>query len=120
MSPVNDEEPAANGINRQVFVFPLKLLSGEPTPIEESRFKETDVVREHKAKRLADKELKKWAALAPEKAGKRTVTGTQHERNPYVAQLAKRQANGICMLSKNPVPFADTNVEPYLESHHLE
>ena len=118
--PYTETQPDKNGVNRQVFVFPLKLLSGEPTPIEESRFKETEVIRERKAKRLSDEELKKRAALAPKKAGERTVTGTQHERNPYVAQIAKRRANGICMLCKSPAPFSNDSGEPYLETHHIE
>lgn len=40
-------------------------------------------------------------------------------RNPYVAELAKRKAKGICQLCENPAPFNDKDGKPYLETHHI-
>lgn len=44
----------------------------------------------------------------------------QIERNPYIAEYAKRRANGICQLCGMPAPFNSPKTgEPYLESHHI-
>jgi 5-methylcytosine-specific restriction protein A len=40
-------------------------------------------------------------------------------RNPYVTELAKRRANGICQLCEQPAPFKNKKGEPYLETHHI-
>ena len=42
-----------------------------------------------------------------------------YERNVYVAELAKRRANGICQLCDHPAPFANKSGDPFLESHHI-
>ena len=49
----------------------------------------------------------------------RRVTTVQRQRNPYIAEYAKRRANGRCQLCGNPAPFTDGNGKPYLESHHI-
>lgn len=41
-------------------------------------------------------------------------------RNPYIAQYAKRRANGRCQLCGNPAPFVDLKGNPYLEEHHID
>lgn len=44
----------------------------------------------------------------------------QIERSPYIAEYAKRRANGICQLCNKPAPFNNPKTgEPYLESHHV-
>lgn len=51
---------------------------------------------------------------------KTTTTKTiQYVRNPYIAQYAKKKANGICQLCNQSAPFTDKNGDPYLESHHI-
>jgi len=42
-----------------------------------------------------------------------------YERNPYIAEIAKRRAKGVCQLCKNPSPFNDKQGRPYLEEHHI-
>lgn len=49
----------------------------------------------------------------------RTSSVTQIERNPYVSELAKRKANGVCQLCGKSAPFTDPQGKPYLESHHI-
>jgi len=45
---------------------------------------------------------------------------TVRYRNRYIAEYAKRKANGVCQLCNMPAPFLDKDGEPYLESHHIE
>lgn len=47
------------------------------------------------------------------------TTSSSFSRSPYIAQYAKRRANGFCQLCDNPAPFVAANGEPYLESHHV-
>ena len=61
-------------------------------------------------------------ALAKKHSGQsRTKQSTTNSfsRSPYIAQYAKRRANGFCQLCDNPAPFVAANGEPYLESHHV-
>lgn len=51
---------------------------------------------------------------------KQKVSSFQYKRDPYIAELAKREANGICQLCKEAAPFDTPSGEPYLESHHIK
>lgn len=42
-----------------------------------------------------------------------------YTRSPYIAEYAKRRANGICQLCGKQAPFIDKDGKPYLESHHI-
>ena len=42
-----------------------------------------------------------------------------YERNTYVAELAKRKAEGVCQLCDEPAPFSDKQGNPFLETHHI-
>ena len=98
----------------------IERLAGGPEHymgVSRGDFSEVD---ERVASQLDDDELKaiaiKHQATSVEV---REVTTKQRQRNPYVAEYAKRRANGRCQLCGNPAPFADSNGKPYLESHHL-
>ncbi|MDE6024077.1 MAG: HNH endonuclease [Lachnospiraceae bacterium] len=54
-----------------------------------------------------------------EKPKLRESTVTQRDRDPYLAEYAKRRAKGICQLCENPAPFMNEKGVPYLESHHI-
>ena len=41
-------------------------------------------------------------------------------KSPYIAEYAKKRANGICQLCGKKAPFNRPDGEPYLESHHIE
>ena len=47
------------------------------------------------------------------------ISKSTFSRNPYVTELAKRKAKGICQLCENPAPFNDKDGKPYLETHHI-
>lgn len=49
----------------------------------------------------------------------KTVITVQKQRDPYIAEYAKRRAAGKCQLCGNYAPFKDANGKPYLESHHI-
>jgi len=51
---------------------------------------------------------------------RRDVTTKQYKRDPYIAELAKREANGICQLCGMDAPFITPQGKPYLETHHIK
>lgn len=112
----NDED----GNLRNVWVFPLKV-KGEEKPIVDIDYSRRPFHKKtKKAKKLSDSELKKRASAAKGKGGSRVVSMTQYDRDPYISELSKRLANGICQLCQNPAPFKNKEGEPFLESHHIE
>jgi len=46
-------------------------------------------------------------------------TVTTYKRNIYVAELARRNAKGICQLCGEVAPFKNKARQPYLETHHI-
>jgi hypothetical protein len=64
--------------------------------------------------------LKEKAQRALRKPQKRETVAQEYNRDPYVAEFAKRRANGICQLCKSLAPFKDKNGEPFLETHHIK
>lgn len=68
---------------------------------------------------MSNDELEAKAAAAPKKPRSSTTVGVSYARNPHVAELAKRRANGKCELCGKPAPFDNASNEPYLESHHI-
>lgn len=118
--PYQEIQPDQNKLERQVWVFPLRLKDGSPIPVSDEAFKLAQAIRDRKAQMLTLEELSHKAKSAPKKAGERTVTSTQRERDPYVSLLAKYMANGICDLCGEQAPFVDSKGKPYLETHHID
>jgi 5-methylcytosine-specific restriction protein A len=118
--PYQEIQPGEDGINRTVWMFPLKLrVSSQPiTSIIFEKYKKD---KQKKARRLTDEELKNRAQqINGQKASRRQVTSTNYVRDEYVSEYAKRRANGICQLCCNPAPFKDNEGKLYLECHHIE
>lgn len=118
--PYREIQPDLDGIDREVVVFPLRLLSAKPVPFTLEEFNNSQKIRERKAKKLSAEELKKKAMRSHSRVGERKVQSTQYERDPYVSQYTKHRANGVCDLCLEPAPFKDKSSEPYLETHHVE
>lgn len=118
--PYKEIQPDVDGVDREVVVFPLKLVSAKPVPFTLEEFSNSQKVREKKAKKLSPEELKKKAMRSHSRVGERKVQSTQYERDPYVSQYTKHRANGVCDLCQELAPFKDKNSEPYLETHHVE
>jgi 5-methylcytosine-specific restriction protein A len=70
---------------------------------------------------LSDEALRKKAEQSGKsKVGVRSAVTRLYQRNPWVAEYAKRRAAGHCELCKNPAPFTKKSGEPYLEVDHVE
>jgi len=72
-----------------------------------------------KVKRISYSRLREIASKTQGAPQKIEVKNNYFVRNPYVAELAKRLANGICQDCRKPAPFINKFTgEPYLEVHH--
>lgn len=118
--PYQETQPDKNGAIRNVWIFPLRIVGGDThyeVPVDLIARKQK--TKERIAKKLSDDDLFTRAVHSRKQPANRSVTSTTYERNVYVAELARRRANGICQLCDQPAPFANTKGEPYLESHHI-
>ncbi len=116
--PYQEEQPDENGEPLRVWIFPLKVIDSIPTISKEK----LELKLKHQRKRvnkLADDELKKRAKYAKKEACSRQVITKNYERDTYVAEYARRRANGICQLCNNLAPFIDKDGIPFLETHHI-
>lgn len=105
---------------RKVWVFPLKTVEGEAINIlPEVIINKKKEQQEREAKQLSKEELEKRVYSSKKGVGVREVISKTYERNPYVAELAKRRAQGTCQLCDRPAPFNDKNGIPFLETHHV-
>ena len=117
--PYFERQPDERGMARDVCVFPLRLKS-HSAPIDREYLSKAFSKKSKKAKRLTDNEVLNRAKNASARTGFRTTSSKQYNRNPWVAEHAKRVAQGICQLCENPAPFKDEHGEPFLETHHIK
>lgn len=118
--PTQEMQLDASDNERQVFIFPLKLIGTKAKALSIEEFNNIQKSREKKVRNLSLDELKEKAIRARKKVGERTVQSVQYERDQYIAQFTRKRANGVCDLCLTPAPFNDKNGRPYLESHHIE
>lgn len=119
-APYQEEQPDKNGNPRKVWIFPLKPIPGTPSiTIAEPILKKKQQQREREARKLSDTDLLMRARYSKKVVGARQVRTSTYDRNVYVAELARRRANGICQLCEKPAPFMDKTGQPFLESHHV-
>lgn len=119
--PYQGQQTDQNGEDRYVWLFPLKLIdSNHPVTYPKSLIEENEELKIAKIRKLSDQELENQAKGFTGKPGVIKVQTQQYSRNPYVAEYAKRRANGICQLCLEPAPFKDRNGEPFLETHHIQ
>lgn len=106
------------------------LLSIEPelsnVPIEpvdtadEIVIPESEEEQNEQALQLSTEQLRTIAVKhRVEHPERQEVSIKQYRRYPYIAELAKREANGICQLCGNEAPFVTADGKPFLESHHI-
>lgn len=93
---------------------------GEQTIPERLLFQNSEV-KEREARRLGTEELRR-RALENESVvvSNRQVYSNVSLRDPFVAEYAKRQADGRCQLCGQEAPFKSRDGKPYLECHHIE
>lgn len=117
--PYQEKQLDSEGNLRTVWVFPLKLIDDSPAIVDELIIKEKEEVRQKLSRKLSDQELANRAKFSNKGVGVRKVVSNAYERNQYVAEYAKRRANGICELCENKAPFLDRDGFPFLETHHI-
>lgn len=120
-TPYQEKQKDEDGILRNVWVFPVKVVDNHEVTIEKEIIDNNYKKKEKKAKRLSDAEIEEKAKESQStKTSVRTTTSQTYERNAYITEYAKRRANGICQLCNTQAPFKNRLGEPYLETHHIE
>ena len=120
-TPYQEKQKDEDGILRNVWVFPVKVVDNHEVTIEKEIIDNNYKKKEKKAKRLSDAEIEEKAKESQStKTSVRTTTSQTYERNAYITEYAKRRAKGICQLCNTPAPFKNKLGEPYLETHHIE
>lgn len=104
----------SNGQMRLVYIFPLKIISDKDQDF--FNFKEKNI------NFLNTQELKKkvMRESAFSKFIKQKTCITKVARSPYIVELARHFAKGICQLCKKNAPFISKDNKPFLEVHHIE
>ncbi|NPS53595.1 HNH endonuclease [Pseudomonas aeruginosa] len=119
--PYQEQQLDAEGNDRSVWVFPLRLKAGCLPEIPDTALKALEKIKEKQARHLNDGEVEKLAKQQGQtKVGTRNVSATQYQRSPWVAENARRRAKGCCELCGEPAPFKKKDGTPYLETHHIE
>lgn len=116
--PYTEQQPGQNGRLRTVYIFPLKLKTGERY-IDQNDVKAWQEKKHKQAKKLSHQELLNRALKSNPQSNEYKTTVKQYARNEYVSEYAKRLANGICQLCNQAAPFQDNKGMPYLETHHI-
>lgn len=105
---------------RIVWVFPLELMDSAAIPlVSEEIIGNIDRERKRRVSKLTDEKLKCRATESPVIPGERNIISKRYDRDPYVAEWAKRRSNGICQLCRSLAPFNNPQGDPYLETHHI-
>ena len=119
-SPYTEVQPDVDGSRRTVWVFPLSVSEGAvpAVPVEALEIQSERVAK--RVRRLSDEEVRQRAEQARERPGLRPALANRFDRDPHVAEHAKRRAKGCCELCSSPAPFLNGNGEPYLETHHID
>lgn len=117
--PYQEKQKDEDGLLREVWMFPLKMVSGISTVTSEA-YDAYVKEQEKRAKQLSVTDLKaKAQERSAAKTAHRSVIKDVDIRDPYIAEYTKVRANGICQLCNLPAPFATKDGNPYLESHHV-
>ena len=109
-----------DGQTRQVWIFPVAPRDGQVPAMSVEVVRELEERKAKKTRRLSDAEVEQRAKQSRHaRAGVRSAITQQYQRNPWVAEHAKRRAKGVCALCQEPAPFLDGAGQPYLETHHI-
>jgi 5-methylcytosine-specific restriction protein A len=118
--PYQEVQNGDDGIPRYVWMFPL-ILNDVSEPIPKGVLEENIIIKEKIAQRQSFMDLKRLAEQnGSEVVSSRKITSNAYIRDAYVAEFAKRRADGYCQLCEKPAPFSNRDGIPYLECHHIE
>ncbi len=117
--PLKERQPDARGNLRQVWVFPLQVVGPDAGFRVPADLLAKKLQRDRKrAQHMSTTDLLTWTV----RAKKKPPSSPAHPGgggDAYVAEFARRRANGCCQLCGLPAPFRDKTSEPYLELHHI-
>jgi len=120
-APYQDEQRDVDQRMRRVWMFPVRLKSGEePVSVSSVVHQEHQERREKMASQCSNSELKDRLPDDGNKPGKRKTTSYSYTRDPNVVTAALRRADGKCQLCNGPAPFKKRRGEPFLEVHHIK
>lgn len=119
--PYQETQSGEDGKDRRVWIFPVAPKVESPTPLALETLRLEEELLAKRARSLSDDALKEKAAESgSRKVGSRQAITRQYQRNPWVAEYARRRAAGKCQLCQQPAPFLNKSGEAYLEVHHIE
>lgn len=108
---------------RDAIIFPLKFIKANSVRTLEDLKKQENISHNNinnKIKHMSGEDLKQKAQMrGTDKPSYQNTKAKHYSRDPYVAEYAKRMANGTCQLCLREAPFKDKKGNPYLESHHI-
>ncbi|PIC65354.1 HNH endonuclease [Sporosarcina sp. P13] len=118
--PYKGRQNDNDGNEREVWIFPIKVIDHEWSPSEDL-IKNSMKKKEEKARSFSEAELLGLAGQAHSNPSKRAVMDKNvYVRDPYVKELSFKLAAGICQLCDSNAPFHDGKGKPFLESHHID
>lgn len=117
--PYQEKQKGEDGVERLVWIFPLKLLDrNQIIPLD--IIQRNQEFKAKKAKRLSDLDLiNRIKVKGIGEYSIRSVVSIVYDRDANIVEYTKRQAKGICQLCEKNAPFVKQNGDPYLECHHI-
>jgi len=126
--PIREIQLDINNTQRLAWVFRLKLKNNQSntnfldnTNIDKKGRSMLDKLENRETKNVKSLSTKHLEKIVYGLTGNfsRNVLTKRYNRNPYISELSKRLADGICQLCKNKAPFIDKFGSPFLENHHI-
>lgn len=118
-TPYQEFQKDQDGLLRRVWMFPLKVLSGDIAIDQRILERHEERIRRNARRLSADEIGQRAIDSQSENVSVRSVNTNAYVRNVYVSEYAKIRANGVCQLCDENAPFADNEAKPYLETHHI-
>lgn len=118
-APFQEFQNDSHGQLRKVWIFPL-TVSSYAGLVDKEMLDRCKDEKNRFIKKMTESELKQKAIECSKiKVSYRYVRTISYIRDPYIAEYAKKRANGVCQLCGQKSPFNDKEGYPYLESHHI-
>ena len=118
--PLKERQPDANGKLRNVWLFPLKVVGSDAEFVVPAELTVKKQRRDKKrAQQLSATDLLTRAVHSGKRATAAHTVLIEGGTDAYVAEFARRRANGHCQLCGLPAPFCSPAGEPCLELHHI-
>ena len=104
--PYQSIQQGEDRIDRTVWIFKLKLVSGYGLPnIEKDIFERNSEMKVRKIKKFKAEEIIDKAKKVKGKAGSVNVISQTHSRNQIIIEYTKMRAKGFCELCKEKASF---------------